>query len=665
MPKFRRTRVAGVLAVLAAALAILAPAPAAAAPTNRTPAAATTTTTGGTPSTTPTCANAGSGAGAKALQIGKAVLDFLTQNFGDLASMSVGDASKSVTCGVMATLFPTTSDGFTTSLIQSLVASPNYTQEGTNIASLGQKSAAIGAGVDAFAISVAIIEFFLMGVIRSGGGMSGAEGIARGAGAALLIWLLPWGEGQLIAFANALSASVISGGTHSTLGKLLAGTLANPFALPGIGLAVGVILFLFGLILMIGLLLMKMAMGAALAVAYVVMPVAVALGVMPSMAWLPRFVFKGMTSILLIPFVWAVIFAVFAAFGSDAITFGNLHLAGGSVWGQLLTPLITILLLLMLIFLPLKLAKVASLSSVLPGGGGSVGRTFAGSFASRAAWAGIRSMTRGGEGGRAGLADLPGISDEHRERLGNWEKDFSDTADEATTVGNEAKATTASNDERHAQRSHSAGFGARLSGQEFDRAFEAWEQAGFPEDAKAFGPEARQPSTNGTRSDAGRQGGLGAYLSNADDETRRARGAAIGRADSAFGDHEVDPGRLDASRSQARRDLAQYRTDINNVSPDEAAATFEVAVDNARQDLDTFSPAQQSALADVYENGGIETFAFYTSHLTYSDALTPEQADAAQSLSGADSSVLAEVLPPTDGPAGGSATAPAPDPIAT
>ena len=122
-------------------------------------------------------------------------------------------------------------------------------------------------------MTFAIIQYWLSGMVSSSGGMAGAEGIARAVGAAIAIVLWPWAFGQAVALANSVSSSMVTSGVQSRLGTIL--LLYSPLALavPGLGLIVGIILALGGLMLLLGLLAMKLAMGATLAVIYILMPI--------------------------------------------------------------------------------------------------------------------------------------------------------------------------------------------------------------------------------------------------------------------------------------------------------------------------------------------------------------------------------------------------------
>jgi hypothetical protein len=296
------------------------------------------------------------------------------------AGLATGNAASlagPITHGVISSLFqwPSCSNGAGTWLVKSLVATPNYTQQGTNLSQVGKNTSAIGLGLLGATITFAIIQFWLSGIMSMGGGFAGAEGIARGVGAGVLIALWPWAFGQFVAASNTLSGAVVSSGMQARIGKLILGALALP-GLNSVALIVMVILALLGLVLLIGLLLLKMAIGATLAVIYVAMPILLALGVVPTFAWLPRLAAKALLTILLIPLIWAVIFAVFSAFALDSLTFGNFTYQGAGFWGTILRPLASLVLLVLMIKLPMQLARLASLSALIPGasrgGGGGV-----------------------------------------------------------------------------------------------------------------------------------------------------------------------------------------------------------------------------------------------------------------------------------------------------
>lgn len=560
----------------------------------------------------------------------------------DVATVNVGAITKMATCGVVSTLFPQTSHGPGTWLIQSLVATPNYTQQGTNLAQVGENTSAIGLGVLGATMTFAVIEYWLSGLVKMGG-MAGAEGIARGVGAAIIIAIWPWAFGQMVAVANALAKAVVAGGLQSRLGTAAVPwlTLGAVFIPAGatFGLIIGIVLFLAGLLLLLGLLLMKMAMGAALAVGYVAIPILVALGVVPSLSWLPRFAFKGIMTILIIPLVWALIFAVFTAFATDTLTFGNFHLAGAGVWGQLLYPLVTIMLFVILIFLPMKLAKMATLSSILPGGGGSVGSAFVGMTASRLATNAISSrMGGGGRSGGAGAAGaaagatVPGME--------AWEQDFRDVAGQAQQAASEGKAAVAQGDAalRGGRRGQSPdlpeGETEWLTNDEWNKRFDDWSAS---QEAATAG---------GTQQPAQAQTGTGI--------------SGTARANQAFGEHPIDEDAFRGSRETAADARKVHDAAMADPDPEVNAVAFEGAVNDAQDALGAFSAEQQSALSGIYGTDGEDSLRAYGTHLSYSPGLEPEQQDAALTLAGSDPDVLDAVLGSSSSSGDGSATAPVP-----
>jgi hypothetical protein len=322
----------------------------------------------------------------------------------DIATLNVKDLGSAVTCGLLQTLFPTTSISPTTSLVQSLVATPNYTQDGTNLAQVGKNTSAIGFGLLGATMTFAILQYWLSGLVKMDTGFAGAEGIARGVGVAIFIVLWPWGFGQIVAVTNSLAQAVVGSGVHASTDILPFLAVAAPFAIgaPAVGLIIGIIFFLLGAVLFAGLLALKMGLGVTEAVIYVAMPILASLSVMPSFAWLLRVVSKILVVILLIPVLWAIVFIVWTAFAADTVTFGNFTLHDAGVWGTLLRPLETVMLLGLMIFLPLRLARLAALSGLIPGNGAGMAGRAASSAMGRVTGGAIQAHLPPGLGGRAG-----------------------------------------------------------------------------------------------------------------------------------------------------------------------------------------------------------------------------------------------------------------------
>ena len=101
---------------------------------------------------------------------------------------------------------------------------------------------------------------------------------------------------------------------------------------------------------------MKVLVGATVTFLYVAMPLACVVWPVDELSWLARYAVRSFVALLVVPVVWALIFATFAEVTVNALTFQGAH---GFV-NQITQPLVAIAMLWMAVTIPRTLFKLAS-----------------------------------------------------------------------------------------------------------------------------------------------------------------------------------------------------------------------------------------------------------------------------------------------------------------
>jgi hypothetical protein len=155
---------------------------------------------------------------------------------------------------------------------------------------------------------------------------------------------------------------------------------------------------LAGVFALLGLMWMKISLTAGTAFLRIAMPVAIVLWPIEEFSWLTRTASKAMFTCLVVPLIWALLFATFAALG---IGIFHVPTEGNSWLDTFVRPLAADAILISAITIPKNLLKAA----YQPSGGGRSG------MASIAAYFAIRQgvgMLLGGRGGGGHEAPSPG-----------------------------------------------------------------------------------------------------------------------------------------------------------------------------------------------------------------------------------------------------------------
>jgi len=332
----------------------------------------------------------------------------------DALSGLAGGAADIVEKGfefVIGKLFGGISGAISKALVVWLTAVPNFSPR-TRIAELRELTTALAFGLAFAVITIAVIRYWVAGLSSSGtGGLEAVEGISRTVGALLLILIWPWLFHNGVAVTNQATAAllgdprVLNSISGSLTRALAVGVGSN--ALPGIGWIISIIIALAGAGLTLALVLIKVACNAALALLYVGMPIALVLWPIEETAWLARFAAKALVVVLLVPFIWALCFAVFGAIGAEALGFGDVT-KRGLLQDGIVTPVTAIGLLYLCLAIPRQLLRAAAVG---PGGAGGATAGVAKTLTLGVATRGLGNAVLGGgaaAGPARGAPDLAG-----------------------------------------------------------------------------------------------------------------------------------------------------------------------------------------------------------------------------------------------------------------
>ena len=300
----------------------------------------------------------------------------LAGTLGGAAGNLIGNLAVKGVVAVLNAFFSGIEAHITLQILTWLTSSDNQTSG--HIDALYGLTSGIALGLLGAVLTVAFLRYWLAGLSLSGrGGFEAVEGLLRtlAAVAGLLVW--PFVFNQLVALGNILSATIL--GDRALRGEV-ADTINTvvfvTFKPNGpIGLFIAVVLAVAGALLFLGLLFMKVMTGAALTFLYVAMPIAIILWPVEELAWLSRHAARTFFALVLIPVVWALIFATFAAISVNALEFQG---ASGFV-NQITQPLVAIAMLWLTVTIPRTLFKLASSGVGLTRHGGGF-LSHAGSF---------------------------------------------------------------------------------------------------------------------------------------------------------------------------------------------------------------------------------------------------------------------------------------------
>lgn len=295
------------------------------------------------------------------------VVSTITDGIGGVVGGIGGDVAVNGFKSILSALFGGLQAHVTQALTGWLTTIPNFT--GGNVAQLRGTTTAIAFGLIGVVMTFAFIRYYISGLSMSGsGGMEAVEGIVRSVGAVLLLIAWPFFMVKLVDVANAASQSLLHSPsvTHNLVTLFRTATIGQ-FVVGGpVGWAITILIAIVGIFLLLALLMMKIVLSAATVFLFVGMPVAIVLWPISELSWITRYAMRGLVVCLIVPFVWVLVFATFAAVGVDALTFQG---GGGFFDKTIIKPLVGVAMLYLSVVLPKSLMKAAMLGSQGAGGG--------------------------------------------------------------------------------------------------------------------------------------------------------------------------------------------------------------------------------------------------------------------------------------------------------
>ena len=259
---------------------------------------------------------------------------------------------------------------FTAGLLRWLVSINDFTSGGdaVGITRLEIRVQTLAFAVMSLIVTFAFLRFWLAGMSFSSTGLSGSLDVfGRGVLAIALIFAWPYAFKTLLALTNNASAYLLSNNLRelealltSVIG-LGAGVVAaaGPFA--------GIIVAVFGLLMLIGLLLLKIMLIAVTHILFVAMPLALIVWPHPDLSWITKAVAGGLVTCLLVPIGWALIFASAAAMSFDSLPLTDDGSA--DLLTALIKPLVGLAMLAIAVRMPMMMLRMLPLGQAAPGNG--------------------------------------------------------------------------------------------------------------------------------------------------------------------------------------------------------------------------------------------------------------------------------------------------------
>lgn len=228
----------------------------------------------------------------------------------------------------------------------------------------------------AFALLLGIVTFVLLhywatGLTSQGGGTVLIDGVLRCAGAGMLILAWPFVFERAAEITNATTAAILpdaaldaSIGVMAGIGAVIGGATGG---IAG-SLIVGIAVILAFLLLFLGLLLMKIGLTAGLLLAFLGMPLALALWPLPATSGPAGYAVRFVGMVFSTVVMWALCLRVYASVNSEFITWGG----DVEITQKLVLPLIGIAELGVLFAIP---RHAVAMWNVTSGGRGIIATT--------------------------------------------------------------------------------------------------------------------------------------------------------------------------------------------------------------------------------------------------------------------------------------------------
>jgi hypothetical protein len=291
-----------------------------------------------------------------------------------------------------------------TGVINALLTIPNF--DNGQVAELEKTTVAIAMGMLSAVLTLSIVRYYVAGLTDSGsGGFEALQGLVRVIGAVSFIIVWPGLFNEVVKIPRLFNAALLgSGSVQRNVALLFDAALvfgAGAFAVGGsIGLIFPIMIGLIAAVVFILLLWMKVQLAILLMFLYVSMPLAVVLWPVPELSWLSTSALKTLFVALIVPCVWAILFALSAAINTDVLTWVPTHSVIDTV---IVRPLAGITLMILCITIPRFLMRTAMIGPQGQPGGGRMWRMVAlGVLGARAATGAGRAVAAAAAEGNPG-----------------------------------------------------------------------------------------------------------------------------------------------------------------------------------------------------------------------------------------------------------------------
>jgi hypothetical protein len=295
-------------------------------------------------------------------------------------------------------------------VINALLTIPNF--DSGHVAELEQTTVAIAAGMLTAVLTLSILRYYVAGLTDSGsGGFEALQGVVRVIGAVGFIILWPGLFNEVVNIPRLFNEALLgSGSVQHNVALLFDAALvlgAGAFAVDGgIGLIFVILIGFIAALVFIALLWMKVLLSVLLMFLYVTMPLAVVLWPVPELSFLATSSMKVLFVALIVPCVWAILFALSAAINADILTWVPTHSVIDTV---IVRPLAGITLMVLCITIPRFLLRTAMIGPHGQPGGGRMWRAVTiGMLGARAATGGARAVAGAAAEGNAGAQRMIG-----------------------------------------------------------------------------------------------------------------------------------------------------------------------------------------------------------------------------------------------------------------
>lgn len=292
--------------------------------------------------------------------------------------ISIKDLVGKLFRAVVGFVVPDFAEDWASAVVTWLVAVPNVTKGYPSLADLRASMVPVGIGIAGVCFTISALEFLAVGVFAAPASRA-VDGFVRTACAIAAITFFPRALDLGITATNIFSAELIRNpNVVAGINDLLGGALILTAIAGALSLGLAAAAALVACYFVAGLFVFKAGLVAILAVLYVASPLVWGLYPLASSRWITRTHTAGTAAALLIPVVWALIFATGGVLGRDALLWSSPGQGLSNELEALARPFAAVALLYVAYKAPmLLLAMVRSLglnpSAFMPGSSGSGG----------------------------------------------------------------------------------------------------------------------------------------------------------------------------------------------------------------------------------------------------------------------------------------------------